>query len=309
MNRLLTYILLSAVAVACGKTTEPDTHPGDGVIRANARIAESTEVDVKAAPALPGSALAGVQFIQTNKNGSTVVDRSSAAGRIAADGKVTFITPLTYHMKNYTATLMGYYPSASVSGDMNKYLAWDLDGTKDIMITADVSVGKYTAPVEASLSLVHKLARIEVVCYAEDNSSAPAVWGDITNIEVLEAPSDFTANIDAGIETFYSSQALAMLQSDYTTPFARMAVPSSTNTDVNAAAMIYGTPTLSDSKFRLGVRTTKQYVVVNVNPTTFNAGYIYKVSLKFKQDATIYVSGVTITDWVDGYTSDPDVEL
>lgn len=325
ISRLTTYVIaalaLTATATSCSKEDKPQNQPvADGIIRATALIGASTDGGtVSKSPVLPGQALDGIMFYKVDGAAADFHKGQSTLGMIDANGKVTFATPLLYDVTNTKHShIFATYPEGYILPD-DDMLAWPIDGKTDVMLLADAAnigtswdAGTYVTNNTTSMVLQHQLAQINVICYADANSSEDMIkkrWGNITKIEVMNISSQFGVYLSDLSTTSSAPKPLTMHKGDYT-DFAAVPIPPSTNTTATAAAMV-GVSRSGGASFQLRVTTTTTApMLISVSVGGTNADIvpskIYTVKLKFKADLTIEVSSPSITDWVPGYDPDPN---
>lgn len=312
ISRLTTYVIaalaLTATATSCSKEDKPQNQPvADGIIRATALIGASTDGGtVSKSPVLPGQALDGIMFYKVDGAAADFHKGQSTLGMIDANGKVTFATPLLYDVTK-RSYLFAVYPQGYILPDEDM-LAWPIDGKTDVMLLADAwDAGTYVTNNTTSMVLQHQLAQINVICYADANSSEDMIkkrWGNITKIEVMNISSQFGVYLSDLSTTSSAPKPLTMHKGDYT-DFAAVPIPPSTNTTATAAAMVGG----GGTSFQLRVTTTTtapMLIDVVVGPNRLQPSKIYTVKLKFKADLTIEVSSSNFTDWLIGYEPDPN---
>lgn len=320
ISRLTTYVIaalaLTALATSCSKFNELQDRPtSDGIIRATALIGASTDGGtVSKSPVLPGQVLDGIMFYKVDGDAADFHKGQSTLGMIDANGIVTFATPLLYDITNTKHShIFATYPEGYILPD-DDMLAWPIDGKTDVMLLANAAnigtswdAGTYVNNNTTSMVLQHQLAQINVICYADANSSEDMIkkrWGNITKIEVMNISSQFVVYLSDLSTTSSAPKPLTMHKGDYT-DFAAVPIPPSTNTTVTAAAMVGG----GGTSFQLRVTTTTtapMLIDVVVGPNRLQPSKIYTVKLKFKADLTIEVSSPSITDWVPGYDPDPN---
>lgn len=327
-------------AVSCGKSSSdaPVVGVQDGVIRAKAGIGSYAKRDsgslggsTRATIYNPGDALTGVQMSRVDLDMSTMttVNPVAITADIAADGTVTFQPTQKYDMiNNLMAGVTAWHPARSnvqtlnVLVDQNpdvyedvEFCVWNNQrGTSDLLTCDLTPLGNYTDPLamSAPLEFIHQVGRVELIFRSDPGVSLSAVrhaWGDITKIEMLDVPT--TAKIPLAylgdgksLDNIYTDLAdIAMLQSDYTTAFAPMAVPASDNTVTNAALMplVDNNNNNNTNWFKLRITTTNTGVQYFNFRSSVTSGMICKIHLMFTANSDqIKISGTSLEPWSKG---------
>lgn len=233
----------------------------------------------------------GLQFLRSDVMAPTPPDFSNAtaisANRSAVDGEgaITFANEQTYLNTGENTHLAAYFPAANVVAGV---ATWTIDGSLDIMTAAAKDAGTKATKIRPNMEFRHELTQIAVTFKAETGKDATVVtrWGQITSVKLKNTHPQMTysyatpATAPAGTLT-----DIAMLQSDYTTAFAAIDIPASTNSSVNAAGMFVAAPSqtfeLEVTTANLGVKT----LIINLGENNvLTKGQRHLVTITFKGD-------------------------
>lgn len=232
---------------------------------------------------------------------ATALSATRAAG--TGNQAITFTTAQYYPMEklsgeessnSYNQTqFVGWYPAAFSFFDNNK-VKFALDGKKDILLSNEVT-GSYTSQFTATqntLTFTHLMTKIMVKVKAAD-TSAPNLWGKVTDIQVRAQPSELTVTLPAeslawGVYTNFSLEGFA----------------TKTLTDSYVACgQLFIRPVITGMGLKLTVTTEKGgdrdvTIIGTDSETLLESGKAYTISLDFK--STDITPTATISAWTAG---------
>lgn len=309
MKKILLAAAIIAAMASCSKSnneTPQGTKPSN-------EIKLSAGVDSKSA-ITNLSAIEGLRFLRIDAATTPASFATTPAAEVlsasrAASGAITFGNKQYFNTTTSLNTyFVSYYP-AGVSA--NNVVTWDVDAKTDILTSKGVTdAGHEGAPTNAAITYQHELAQLQVTCKAATGAlaAAQARFGNITYIKLAETESQMTYSY-ATMTTAKSGAKtdVDLVQSDYQTDFAPVAIPAEGNTTVTAAGMFIPNPISNQITLKIGTAlgTEKTVIVTFATDGKFDRSKNHKVELTFNGDPTtaeITVSASTIEDWTAGST-------
>lgn len=320
---LLTCAAATLVAFSCTKSNEQGETPGavhDGYVHANAAIDGQASTR---SIADNSSVLTDIIFMHAESSTDGLTDPADLtfknrqlACKRAADGKITFTTPILYNKTtNDYIYLKGVGMGGAVFSDEDTAGAnYNYDGSNDILFVKMWNAGNIAVPKTTGMTFEHAMANLHVICKAKEGESIDAIraaWGDISKIEVRNEPGLIVILPSGDVHYSLAAGAFPLLKGDYT-PFVATAIPASDNTTVTAAAML--TPTDSPViQFKITGSVSGAVIEKDVTLTgadaKFEAGKTHIVTFTFgAKDKNVEVTTSTINAWKTGFTGGETIE-
>ena len=211
-----------------------------------------------------------------------------------------------YYLPNGRQTKMvAWAPATHINSEGT--VNWTLNGQQDV-ITAPVQTGSATSPM-GTFAFEHRLAQIQFWLYT-DKAVTQALWGNITNIIVLDrcskcsfTPSTADATGAVTFDTASTSSFYAKFPSGYTPVPAPL-----TAAQFGEGMMIMPQETAVELKIAIitsigGSRT------VTIPARTYPRSTVTKIKLKFTFSEIQFEDTTTIKSWEDAYTATGDVTI
>lgn len=314
MRKITSLACIILAMASCSKNETTTPQGGERQIKAN-----STIDGAKSKAIVQGDvALTDINFLRKDDAtaNQTTFDFSGTTeitGARAVGGVITFGTAQTYDMgtDNY-AYFRGYHPIGTVTTTAST--TWTIDGKTDILLTDVWNAGKYSSPITMGMKFKHILARVEVVCVANNGEAQSAIestWGNITKIEFVGAIPEmvYTYSTNVVASTGTAADFALLKGAAYTDAFESIAIPATGNTTVNAAAMLAPVANTSVSLKVTTVTGGEKTIPVTLK-ANLAEGQTHTITLTFKaKDKTITATSSSIEDWATGTTGGADVEI
>lgn len=224
-----------------------------------------------------------------NAYGTTPLLAVRAAG--AGATALTFATPQYYLLSNARTKLTGWYPvGTSTAGSV---VSWTIDGTQEILTLAE-QTGNLGVPIR-NLVFNHRLAQLQMHPYTS-NANMQALWGTITNIEVMDQVNacsyDFSTNAATGALTPQPANT-----SIFTVGGINNAtIPTGMPSQMGDPVMIL--PQAAATVLRLRVTTSNLgKMQVSLPAGVYDEGKAYVIKLKFNAITPTIDATATVGEW------------
>lgn len=302
MKKVLLSALALAATIGCARQVSDDLG-SDGLVAIQLGASVSGSVESKAA--YNGDvAVTGLQFLRKDAAaGALPTDFSGivpiSGNRTVGTGLIAFDNSQYYLPSGLNAYFVSYYPAASI---VSGIATWTIDGKTDVMTSNVVNAGNKGGVLTPVLNYRHELAQIEVILRAaSDGGLVQARWGKINQILLRSTPTTMSYAFNGfAVTPSTTTGTIGFASPDYTTPFAQMDIPMSTNVLANAAGMFVP---VASQYFALEVHTATEGVkVVTIDLGTGNVlakGKKHTVTLTFSDRNTNpeITVGSTIDQW------------
>lgn len=216
----------------------------------------------------------------TSKTYSTLEWTAADAGNISvnAGGTVTF-TPTQYYPadgKDIYMVGIAPRPTGTIS---NGTIDYTITGEQDIMFANEISGSKTkNGKADKELAFEHLLTQLKIKVIAE-NQEAINAWGTITSIDVVDAATVLTLNLNDGtIDEATAPEKKNLSLQGFTTA---MPIPSSIATDAGYSMVLPKTT----GNYQLLVKTSNNNTGATITPTNLtklDASTAYEITLTFK---------------------------
>lgn len=300
-------ILFAAVALvaAMSSCSKEDSSNGDNNGVAEIKLRSGISAQTRAAYS-GDVAVAGLQFLRADAAATTndFTGKTPIVGSRAVGGAITFGNAQYYAAANNTY-FASYFPVGNLA---NNVITWGIDAKTDIMTAATINAGSQAShATPESFVYKHELAQIEVVCkMAATGNDISTRWGQIQSIKLKNTPATMSyAYNGLAVTQGAPTSDIALVQADYTTTFAPIALPANTSAAVNAAGMF---APLASQNFQLEIATesngTKVITIDLGSGNELAKGKKHVITLTFNAATTqdeIVVSS-TIEEWAPGAT-------
>lgn len=298
MKKFLFPLLVFTALSSCNKEVTPGGDPG-----ALKEIRLGSGITGRTKAACDGDvAIVGLQFLRKDAtaapgdfSGCRAIPGSRALGGVITFGEAQ------YYAASGNTYFVSYFPAGTVRSDV---VTWNIDGKTDIMTAAVADAGTNTTPsTTASLSYLHSLAQIEVICRASvDDNAVQTRWGNITSIRLCDTPTTLCyAYNGLAVTPGVTKAGIALAAGDYTADFTATAVPPSTNITPDAAGMFV--PSASQS-FRMEITTVAggtRIVTIDLGEgNSLKEGQKHVVTLTFQPNLKEIGVSSTIEAWTEG---------
>lgn len=283
MKTLVLSMISIAATVAAMTACTSESDEIDNVVEAKVPIelkAGVMEISTKAAIEQGKGFDATVIASATQDNYSKLLwaDKNAGDITVADGGAVSFTTDQYYPADGSTIYMVGIAPRPSETISAGK-VDYTITGAEDIMLATEISGSKKEdVPTSKELNFNHLLTQLKIDVVAE-NQDASDAWGTITSIQVLDAATVLTLDINnKSIDAATAPDKKALDIQGFTTG---MTIPTNTAGSAGYSMLL---PQAS-SVYQLLVKTSNNKTGVTITPeviTKLEASTAYTIKLTFK---------------------------